>query len=73
MSTMILAFFGMVVLLVLGGVCSLVALQVLFAVWALSGSPWKDLTWALFASIGAACIFLALYLSPFSVSIGVSS
>lgn len=67
-----LSAIGMILLCLLGGLFLLVAFQILFAISALSGSPWKDLTWLPLGAAGAFLIWVACSLSPFSVSVGVT-
>lgn len=68
----VLATIGMILLCLLGGVFLLVAFQIWFATFALSGSPWKEPVWLPLGATGAFFIWLACYLSPFSVSVGVT-
>lgn len=68
----VLAAIGMILLCLFGGVFLLVAFQIWFAVSALSGSAWKDPAWLPLGATGAFLIWLACYLSPFSVSVAVT-
>lgn len=67
-----LAAIGMGLLCLLGGIFLLAAFQIFFAISALSGSPWKDLTWLPLGATGAFFIWVACSLSPFSVSVAVT-